>query len=189
MRPALLNPLFAEVTSLKGVGSALAKPLERLGLERVKDVLFHLPTGHLDRWPRDELMQEDVGRTIAITVRAVDQPEDAMAGADIAMPVTTEDGPNIPTVAATAPQKPDTRQPSSVATIMFGPGAAWASANSALREPLAGQKWRTPALNSISPAATDARSGPARNTRGPPRLLMVLTKNTSFGSSNGSSGR
>ena len=72
MRPLILNPLFAEATSLKGVGAALAKPLARLGLERVKDVLFHLPTGHLDRWPRDELMQADVGRTIVITVRAVD---------------------------------------------------------------------------------------------------------------------
>ena len=32
MRPDILNPLFAEVTALKGVGAALAKPLERLGL-------------------------------------------------------------------------------------------------------------------------------------------------------------
>ena len=39
MRPAILNPLFAEVTALKGVGPALAKPLDRLGLERVVDVI------------------------------------------------------------------------------------------------------------------------------------------------------
>ncbi|MES2988949.1 MAG: ATP-dependent DNA helicase RecG [Pseudomonadota bacterium] len=66
MRPEILNPLFAEVTALKGVGAALAKPLERLGLGRVVDVAFHLPTGFIDREPRDELMQADVGRTIAI---------------------------------------------------------------------------------------------------------------------------
>ena len=72
MRPPILNPLFAEVTALKGVGAALAKPLERLGLARVVDVAFHLPTGHIDRFARDELMQSDVGRTIAITLRAVD---------------------------------------------------------------------------------------------------------------------
>ena len=72
MRPLILNPLFAEATALKGVGPALAKPLERLGLGRVIDVAFHLPTGHVDRWARDELMQADVGRTIAITVRPVD---------------------------------------------------------------------------------------------------------------------
>ena len=70
MRPELLNPLFAEVTALKGIGPGLAKPLERLGLARVVDVAFHLPTGFIDREPRDELMQADVGRTIAITLTA-----------------------------------------------------------------------------------------------------------------------
>ena len=68
MRPDILNPLFAEVTALKGVGPALAKPLDRLGLDRVVDIAFHLPTGWIDRIPRDELMQADVGRTIAITL-------------------------------------------------------------------------------------------------------------------------
>ncbi|QKS00726.1 ATP-dependent DNA helicase RecG [Sphingomonas sp. CL5.1] len=68
MRPDILNPLFAEVTALKGVGPALAKPLERLGIARVVDVLFHLPTGWIDRWPRDSLDASDAGRTIAITL-------------------------------------------------------------------------------------------------------------------------
>lgn len=68
MRPDILNPLFAEVTSLKGVGPGLAKPLERLRIARVVDVAFHLPTGHIDRFPRDELMVSDAGRVIAIPV-------------------------------------------------------------------------------------------------------------------------
>ena len=68
MRPDILNPLFAEITALKGVGAALAKPLERLGLARVVDVAFHLPTGFVDRVPRDALDEADVGRTIAITL-------------------------------------------------------------------------------------------------------------------------
>lgn len=70
MRPEILNPLFAETTVLKGVGPALAKPLDRLGLARVVDVAFHLPTGFVDRVPRDELMSSDVGRIIAITLTA-----------------------------------------------------------------------------------------------------------------------
>ncbi|RDE06222.1 ATP-dependent DNA helicase RecG [Sphingomonas aracearum] len=70
MRPEILNPLFAEVTALKGVGPGLAKPLERLGLRRVADVAFHLPTGWIDRLPREELDAADVGRTIAITLTA-----------------------------------------------------------------------------------------------------------------------
>jgi ATP-dependent DNA helicase RecG len=68
MRPEILNPLFAEVTALKGVGPALAKPLERLGLARAVDVAFHLPTGYVDRVPRETLDVADVGRTIAITL-------------------------------------------------------------------------------------------------------------------------
>ena len=72
MRPELLNPLFAEVTALKGVGPGLAKPLDRLGLSRVVDVAFHLPSGWVDRLPRDTLDPGDVGRVIAITLKVVD---------------------------------------------------------------------------------------------------------------------
>ena len=68
MRPDILNPLFAEATSLTGVGPAVAKQLERLKLTRVVDVAFHLPTGWVDRLPREELFQIDVGKTIAITL-------------------------------------------------------------------------------------------------------------------------
>ncbi|MCC2976445.1 ATP-dependent DNA helicase RecG [Sphingomonas sp. PL-96] len=72
MRPQLLNPLFAEVTALKGVGAAMAKPLDRLGLSRVVDVAFHLPSGWVDRLPRDTLDAADAGRIIAITLTPVD---------------------------------------------------------------------------------------------------------------------
>ena len=70
MRPDILNPLFAEVTALKGIGPGLAKPLDRLGLSRVVDVAFHLPTGWVDRVARDELDMADAGRVIAITLTA-----------------------------------------------------------------------------------------------------------------------
>ena len=43
MRPERLNSLFAEAGSLKGVGPGLARPLEKLGLTRVKDFAYHLP--------------------------------------------------------------------------------------------------------------------------------------------------
>lgn len=72
MRPQILNPLFAEITALKGVGPALAKPLDRLGIARLIDVAFHLPTGWIDRVERDELDMADAGRTIVITLTAVD---------------------------------------------------------------------------------------------------------------------
>ncbi|MFA5968082.1 MAG: ATP-dependent DNA helicase RecG [Sphingomonas sp.] len=80
MRPEILNPLFAEVTALKGVGAGLAKPLDRLGLKRVGDVAFHLPTGFVDRVPRDELKASDAGLTIAITLTATDYRQSAGRG-------------------------------------------------------------------------------------------------------------
>ena len=49
MRPELLNPLFAEVETLKGVGPQVAKQLGRLGIARAGDLLFHLPTGAIER--------------------------------------------------------------------------------------------------------------------------------------------
>ena len=49
MRPDILNPLFAEVEALKGVGPGIAKALARLGLTRALDLAYHLPTGTIDR--------------------------------------------------------------------------------------------------------------------------------------------
>jgi ATP-dependent DNA helicase RecG len=68
MRPDILNPLFAEVTALKGIGPSLAKPLDRLGLARVVDVAFHMPSGWVDRVRREELDAADAGRIVAITL-------------------------------------------------------------------------------------------------------------------------
>lgn len=44
-----MNALEAPVTALKGVGEALALKLSRLGIERVSDLLFHLPLRYQDR--------------------------------------------------------------------------------------------------------------------------------------------
>ncbi|HST37155.1 MAG TPA: ATP-dependent DNA helicase RecG [Allosphingosinicella sp.] len=68
MRPDILNPLFAEVEVLKGIGPALAKPLHRLKLDRVVDLLFHLPTGWIDRKKVETLDEADVGRVITVTL-------------------------------------------------------------------------------------------------------------------------
>jgi ATP-dependent DNA helicase RecG len=57
MRHELLFFLFSQITRIKGVGGATAKALERLlpaatnsgGLPTVRDILFHLPVGLVDR--------------------------------------------------------------------------------------------------------------------------------------------
>jgi ATP-dependent DNA helicase RecG len=72
MRPDILNPLFAEVEVLKGIGPALAKPLKRLGLERVVDILFHLPVSWIERKRVDILDMADAGSVVTVTVTPVD---------------------------------------------------------------------------------------------------------------------
>ncbi|MBB3357064.1 MULTISPECIES: ATP-dependent DNA helicase RecG [Novosphingobium] len=76
MRPDLLNPLFAEATSLKGVGAGLARPLDKLGLTRVRDFLYHLPDRFVQRRAVATLDEAALGEQIivALTVREHRQP-------------------------------------------------------------------------------------------------------------------
>ena len=80
MRPDLLNPLFAEVEVLKGVGPAIARPLARLGLSRVIDVLFHLPTGLVTRARVDRLDDAVIGAGVAVVVTPVDYKQGGTRG-------------------------------------------------------------------------------------------------------------
>lgn len=71
MRPDLLNPLFAETEGLKGVGPGLARPLGKLGLTRVRDLVYHLPDRFVARRAVGNLDEAAVGENIviALTVR------------------------------------------------------------------------------------------------------------------------
>ena len=80
MRPELLNPLFAEIEALKGVGAGLAKPLARLGLARVIDVLFHLPSGMIERQSVSRLDDAAPGTNIIIEVTPVDYRQGGARG-------------------------------------------------------------------------------------------------------------
>ena len=56
MRPEILFPYFAELTTLPGIGPKTAPLIERLVSGRsVIDLLFHLPTDWIDRRPRDNI--------------------------------------------------------------------------------------------------------------------------------------
>ena len=73
MRPALLDPLFAALTSLPGVGPKLEKLFARLldrQSPRATDLLFHLPAGTIDRRARPKLRDvvPDTIVTVAVTV-------------------------------------------------------------------------------------------------------------------------
>lgn len=72
MRPDILNPLFAEIRSIKGVGPSLAKPMERLKLERIKDLLYHFPASWTYRKAVTTLDVSDVGENIIIHITVTD---------------------------------------------------------------------------------------------------------------------
>ena len=72
MRPDILNPLFTESTALKGVGAALAKPLERLGLLRAVDLAFHLPVSWIERQRVRRLSEAETGRMVGLVLTAHD---------------------------------------------------------------------------------------------------------------------
>lgn len=83
MRPDILNPLFSEVSAMKGVGPALAKPLDRLGLLRAKDVAYHFPTSWTYRKAVTRLDVDDVGENIIVRVTVMDQRSNGSARAPL----------------------------------------------------------------------------------------------------------
>ncbi len=77
MRPSLLNPLFAPVTGLPGVGPKIAKLLDKLVGEsgtgaRVLDLLFHLPYATIDRRSRAKIAEAPFDRVVLIEARVVE---------------------------------------------------------------------------------------------------------------------
>lgn len=68
MRPDLLNPIFAEVDTLEGVGPRLRKPLEKLGLTRLRDAAFHLPDRFVERRAVADLDEANVGEQIVVAL-------------------------------------------------------------------------------------------------------------------------
>ena len=72
MRPDRLNPLFAETASLEGVGPKLKKPLEKLGLTRVRDVVYHLPDRFVQRRAVADLDEAREGEQIVVALTPVE---------------------------------------------------------------------------------------------------------------------
>jgi ATP-dependent DNA helicase RecG len=73
MRPSLLDPFFASLKSLPGVGPKVEKLLARLlGREgappRIIDLLFHLPSGAIDRRARPKLRDVVPGTVVTVAV-------------------------------------------------------------------------------------------------------------------------
>ena len=66
MRPDILNPLFTDVEALKGVGPQVTKQLRRLDVARLIDLLYHLPTGAIERVRAPHASAALLGRTVIL---------------------------------------------------------------------------------------------------------------------------
>ena len=74
MRPVVLNPLFASLKMLKGIGEKLAKPFGRLfGRDepRVVDFLFHLPYSAIDRRSMPKLSEVVPDTVVTLEVKVL----------------------------------------------------------------------------------------------------------------------
>ena len=72
MRPPVLNPLFAALTSLSGIGPKLEALYARLldrETPRLVDLLFHLPSGTIDRRARPKLNEVQPGQVVTVAVK------------------------------------------------------------------------------------------------------------------------
>ena len=76
MRPNLLNPLFAPVSSLEGVGPKIEKAMTRLlrgsehaGPAILRDLIFHLPHSVIDRRRQPGIARSPEGVIVTLKVR------------------------------------------------------------------------------------------------------------------------
>jgi ATP-dependent DNA helicase RecG len=72
VNPDSLAPLFAPLTSLRGIGPAVAALIARAaGGERVIDLLFHMPESYLDRTARPTIRAANPGTVATLAVEVV----------------------------------------------------------------------------------------------------------------------
>jgi ATP-dependent DNA helicase RecG len=69
LRPAILDRLFAPVTALPGIGPHLGRLLERLAGPLVVDLLWHLPSGIIDRRNAPPIRALEADRVATLLVR------------------------------------------------------------------------------------------------------------------------
>jgi ATP-dependent DNA helicase RecG len=99
LRPSILDPLFAPATTLSGVGPKLGKLLDKLLGDdshdaRVIDLLFHLPSGAVDRRPSESIAEAPIGEIATFSARVSEHrpPPPAKAKAPYRILVEDETG-------------------------------------------------------------------------------------------------
>ncbi len=71
LRPTILFPLFAKVTTLPGIGPRLVKLVEKVAGENIVNVLWHLPFGIVDRRFAPKVGDAPPGKIATLTVEVL----------------------------------------------------------------------------------------------------------------------
>ena len=73
MRDEILNPLFSDISSIKGVGSKTLKLLTKLiDSSKIRDLIFHLPSNIIDRSYYPKLSDAQIGRICTLKVKVIE---------------------------------------------------------------------------------------------------------------------
>ncbi|HET6388040.1 ATP-dependent DNA helicase RecG [Hyphomicrobium sp.] len=98
MRPPLLNPLFASAQTLTGIGPRLTQLLKKclalppgVSEPRVVDVLWHMPTGVIDRRSQPQLSAAVPGTIVTLELRVLKHRPSPRGNTKAPYKVTCED--------------------------------------------------------------------------------------------------
>lgn len=72
MRPEILYPLFKSINTLKGIGEKNYKLISHLAGEKIVDLLWHLPSGIIDRRYSPSLAEAVSGKICTLRVKIID---------------------------------------------------------------------------------------------------------------------
>ena len=151
MRPGILNPLFTEVEALKGVGPQVAKLLKKLGISRVVDLLYHLPTGSIERIQAPAANAALLGRNVILELTPFDSRENRSGRGPTRIFASDSDGNTISLVYFNNPGWAKRQLPKGEKRIVSGKleqyGDEWQIIHPEVAEPGKG------------PAAADPRTG------------------------------
>lgn len=79
-RPFALDPLFASVRTLPGIGPRIGKLLENFNCAKIVDLAFHLPTGLIDRRHNPKIKDVEAGQITSVIVEVVHHQPPARRG-------------------------------------------------------------------------------------------------------------
>src|SRR5438876_114468 len=120
MRPEILNPRFTEAEALKGVGPQVARLLKKLGIERVVDLLYHLPTGAIERVRAPAASTALLGRNVILELTPFETRESRSGRGPMRVFATDSDGNTISLIYFNNPGWAKRQLPKGEARIVSG---------------------------------------------------------------------